>query len=394
MEIAAGDPRRLNLQDIIAEARAQTGLTDMGEPDVTDGLTILVDALIREANLSPAGVEMKRAGLIGLVSNRLRIQEQFRLHPEILQEKIRAPIVIVGLPRSGTTKLQKVLTTNPDLQWLPLWKVLNPAPLGPIPPGGEDPRIAIAEQISAYMRDNFPDFYSGHPMNAREAEEEIWMQDMSLRGWGHVYAAKIPTFEAWTEKQDFETWYVFLRKLLQLIQWHDGSPNKRWLLKAPEHMAEMELLFKTFPDATVVHCHRDPTISVASLAVLTVASRGMYTDEKDHLDSGRFTLNHWASHTRAYLQQRKRLESKHRFVDVSYKEITSNIMAAVDRINAAAGLKLTPANRAAVIDWEKSNPPGKPGARRYSLSDVGLTEKQVRDAFADYLEQFRELVLY
>ena len=390
MEIAVGDPRRLNLPEIIAEAQAQTGLTNMGEPDVMDGLQILIDALIREANLSPTGIEMKRAGLIGLVSNRLRIQEQFRLHPEILQEKIRAPIVIIGLPRSGTTKLQKVLTTNPDLQWLPLWKVLNPAPLGPTPPGGEDPRIAIAEQTSAYMRDNFPDFYSGHPMNAREAEEEIWMQDMSLRGWGHVYAAKIPTFEVWTEKQDFETWYVFLRKLL--IQWHDESPQKRWLLKAPEHMAEMELLFKTFPDATVVHCHRDPAISVASLAVLTVASRGMTTDEKDYVDSGRFTLNHWASHTRAYLQQRKRLEGKHPFVDISYKEITGNIMAALERVHAAAGLKLTPANRAAVLDWEKNNPPGKQGTRSYSLSDVGLTEKQVRGDFAEYLERFKKLL--
>jgi Sulfotransferase family len=383
--------RELNLAKIIEAARQQTGLREIGEPDIGDGLRVLVDSLNREANLRPDGVESQRASLTGLVANRLRINDVFTRHPEISEEELRGPIVIVGLPRTGTTKLHRMLAANPDLQSLPLYKLLFPAPLAPTPPGGEDPRIAVAEMVSAGMLENFPDFFAGHPMLPREADEEVWMLDLVTRGWMPCYTATVPSFAAWTERQAFGTWYGYLRRLLQMFQWQDGSPSKMWLLKAPEHMGHLDLLFDTFPDATVVQTHRDPVTAIASIAVLTVASRRMYTDRPDPAEAGQFTLKHWSESLRRLVERRPELERRHRFVDVPYWEITGDPMGAIERIAAVAGLDLTAHTRATMRAWEANNPQHKHGQHRYELDQVGLEEPEVRAAFAEYVERFGHL---
>jgi Sulfotransferase family len=243
MEIAAGDIRRLDPDDIVAQGRALTGLSDMGEPDILPAMRLLIDAYINEAHLAPRGVEAQRAALINVVANRLRITDTFKRHPEILQEKIHSPIIITGLARSGTTKLQRMIAADTRLQKLPLWRILNPMPSGVVPPGDEDPRIAMTEQLSAMMRDHFPDFYAGHPMNAREPDEEMLMAELTMRGSFPCHALRIPSFDKWLRQQDHGTWYEFLFRMLQMFQWQDGSPQKRWLLKAPAHLGYITSLF-------------------------------------------------------------------------------------------------------------------------------------------------------
>jgi Sulfotransferase family len=382
----------LNVDEIFEAARAQTGLAEIGEPDIHEGLGVLVDSLNTEGNLRPAGVEMQRANLIGLISNRLRINDVFRQHPEIFDEEIRGPIVIVGLPRTGTTKLHRMLAAHPDLQSLPLYKLLFPAPLGPTAAGGEDPRIAIAEQVSAAMRDNFPEFFAGHPMLPREPDEEVWMLDLVTRGWMPCYTANVPTFRAWTDRQDLDTWYDYLRKLLQMFQWHDRAAGKMWVIKAPEHMGHLDLLFDRFPEATIVQTHRDPVTAFASIAVLTVVSRQMYTDDPDPDEAGRFNLEHWSEALRSLVQRRAELEGQRRFVDAPYRDITGDVLSLIERISAAAGLELNDQALAAMRTWEAENPQNKHGRHRYALDQVGLVEAEVRAAFADYLDRFGHLL--
>lgn len=388
---AFGDSGRLNLEDIIAASRAETGLSNLGEQDMFPGMEVLLDALAGEAELHGNGVEAQRASLIGFLANRLRIEDTFRRHPEIFDEEIAGPIVIIGLPRSGTTKLQRMMAENPGMQKLPFWKILNPVPLAPAEPGKPDARIALAEEVSAAMQQQIPDFYAGHPMNALEPEEEVFMSDLVMRGWNPAYVANVPTFAAWLEQQEFDTWYSFLRKLLQLFQWQDGSPKKAWLLKTPEHMPHVEELFRAFPDATVVHCHRDPVSSIASLAELTVAIRRMYSNYENREEAGRFTLQHWSENMEKYLQQRQQLESSHRFVDVSYRDIAGNTLAEIERIYRAAGIAPGHEERAAMLTWEAGNPPGKHGEFHYSLDSVGLDENRVRAGFAGYFTRFGSL---
>ena len=390
MEIVEEQSLKLDAEELIKGAQAATGLNDFGEPALLPGLQVLVDAINNEANLRPSGVEAQRGGLTNLLVNRLRVADLFNHHPEIAKEKIEAPIIIIGLPRSGTTKLQQLISADTRLQSLPLWKVLNPAPFPDAPAGAPDPRIAFAEQVSTAMRDYFPDFYAGHPMNALEPEEEAWMMDMSMRGWTTCYVMRIPSFANWLYKQDFASWYKYLYKLLQQFQWQDGSPKKRWLLKAPEHFPYMELLFKTFPDATVVHCHRDPVAATSSLGALTAASRRLYSDDTPLSEGGGFSLEHWSQHMLEYLRQREPLEKKHHFVDVSYAELTGDIFAAVERIYQAAGMPLTDEARAAMKAWDAAHPPGRFGKHSYTTESQGLSDEEIRTAFAGYIERFGE----
>lgn len=392
MQIEAGDPRRLDLQSIIDESRATTGLSDFGEPDLLPGVQALLDALVREAELRPSGIEAQRANLVRVLCNRLRIENMLQRHPEILDEEIRGPIIITGLPRSGTTKMLRLMAADPGLQKLLLWKILNPAPLGPLVPGEPDPRIGIAEQLSATMREYFPDFYAGHPMNAHEPDEEEWLLDFVMRGYVNCHSARIPSFNDWMDTQDFSTWYVYLRKVLQLLQWQDGSSKKTWLLKAPSHMNRLNWLFETFPDATIVHCHRDPVTTITSISALTEACRRMYSDLDSAREGGRYMLEHWSAQLRGYMQLRPQFEQQHRFVDIAYSEITGDWRAAIKRIYAAAGVELSDEARAAMQAWEADNPQGKHGELRYTIEQYGLSRDEIRLACAPYLQRFENLI--
>lgn len=383
---------RLNLEDLLGSARATTGLHDLGEPDILPGLAALTTALISEAQLHPQGVETQRAALTGLISNRLRIADAFQRHPEITDEELRGPIIVTGLVRSGTTKMQRMMAAAPALQKLPLWRILNPMPLTPLTPGNDDPRIAATEQISAMMRDHYPDFFAGHPMIAREPDEEMLMADLAMRGSFTGHATNIPSFDAWMQGQDHRSWYQFLRRMLQLFQWQDGSPKKTWLLKSPSHLGQLDALFDTFPDATVVHCHRDPVTTTASIAQLSEAGRRMYSDAQNSSAMGRYVLKHWSGLMRRYMQQRPALEERHRFVDVGFKEICNNPMAEIERVYAAANITLTSEARSYMEQWESSNPPGKHGQHRYSLERFGLTAEEIRTTFSGYLSRFESLI--
>ena len=391
MASATENPHRLDLQSIIEAGSAATGLSDMGEPDIVPGLQVLIDSYINDAHLHAQGVENQRQALIGLVANRLRIADALKRNPEIREQQIRGPIIITGLARSGTTKLQRMMASDPQLRWLPLWRLLHPMPLGPIPPGAEDPRIALTEQVSAAMREHFPDFYAGHPMNATEPDEEVIMADLALRSSYNSHALRIPAFDTWMKQQDHGVWYRFLHTMLQIFQWQ-GVAGKIWLLKAPSHLAYLQPLFAVFPQATIVHCHRDPVATTASMAKLVYAARRMSSDFDDHDELGRFIVGWWSWKMQRYMQQRPLLETQHRFVDVAYREITGNTTAAIERIYEAAGIELSAGARRAMLDWEVANPPGKHGKHSYSLEDFGVHAAQTRAAFADYLARFGDLV--
>ena len=376
---------RLDPHDLLQAARELTGLDDLGEPDISEGLAVLTASYLNEARLSAQGIENQRASLIGQLANRLRITETFKQQPQILHEEIRGPIIIIGLPRSGTTKLQRMMAANPELQKLPLWRILNPAPMLP---GQADTRVAIAEQTAAAMKQYFPDFIAGHSMDTQDADEEVFMAELVMRGWNPTYTAQTPSFDAWLGQQDFDIWYAYLRKLLQMFQWQDGSPQQAWLLKTCEHMPWISELARHFPGATLVHCHRDPVTSITSIAALATASRRMHSDNVDPVEVGRWVIEHWSGHMQRYLRHRPALEGALRFVDVGYKEITGDAITAIERILQCAGLTVSAPARAAMLQWEADNPPGKHGQHRYDMATHGYTEAEIRAAFSEYRQRF------
>jgi Sulfotransferase family len=377
----------LNAHRLIESSQRTTGVGDPMAPDFVEGLEVLVRDLLDNGQLNAIGIHAQQAGLTNMLCNRLRLDALFRKHPEITDEVIHSPVIIIGMPRSGTTKMQRMLAASGEFQYLPLWQILNPAPIQPVSAGRDDPRIAMAEQAMAAMKDAFPEFYAGHPMDAKEADEEVFMADLVMRGWNPCYSANVPVYEAWLEAQDFGIWYDYLKKLLQLFQWQNQS-TKPWLLKTCEHLPYLDHLFRVFPDATVVHCHRDPVTTIASLGALTGASWRMNSDHVDPTAAANFVFEHMTKQMAGYMKRRPELEDRFQFVDIGYPEIVGNVQDVIHRISQTAGLDLSAQARQNMAEWEQDNPPGKHGSHHYSLPQLGLSEPAIKHAVAPYLARF------
>lgn len=382
----------LDAEDLIATARRETGLHDFGEPDIEGPLHILVDSLNAEAFITPAGEVGKRLSLIRALSNRLRLNDALARHPEIERQTIARPIFVVGLPRTGTTKLHRLIASDPRMQSLPLWRLLEPvAKLAPVP-GQPDPRIASAEAYVDAMRTHSPDMYAAHPMYALQPDEEVFVMELTMLANINATAFRAPSYEAWLKAQTFEPWYVWFKRLLQYIQFADGTEGRPWVLKAPHHLGFMPLLFKYFPDATVVHCHRDPATAVPSHASLALAARRGTSTRPDAHETGRYSLDYNSERMETYVRDRSALDREERFVDVSYRDIVDDADIVVEKIYRAAGVDLTSDVLAAMRAWEDRHQQHKHGAHKYSLEDFGLSPEEVADKFSDYIEKYKKFI--
>jgi len=278
-----------------------------------------------------------------------------------------------------------MMATDPGLQKLPLWTILNPSPFPNEARGDPSARIAVAEQMVEGMRQQFPKFYAAHPMKALEADEEVFLMLLTFICSVPMHGARTPSYREWMVAQDCTEWYAYLRQMLQFIQWQNGSRELPWLLKAPWHFRWMDILFDTFPNATIVHCYRDPLETVASMAALFEESRKMTTDYEHPHEIGQMTCGYWSNAVGRFLESRSRLESTHRFIDISYEEILADPLEAIEKIYSVASLSLTEQARAAMQAWQAENPQHKHGRHNYTLERFGLSENEVREKFASYI---------
>src|ERR1700734_1781322 len=234
------------------------------------------------------GLHILRSGIVHSLRMRLRTQEWIRRHPEILQERIAAPTVVVGMMRSGTTLLQRLLAADPRFNCAYGWEVVEAAPRLSHQFTGVDPRIAVSEAREAKSRELAPDLFVIHPMYAREAEEEIvFLADAFL---SHVpeSGAHLPHYRAWLDEQDFTPAYDYLHRMLQFLQWQKRQrdpgrprPPERWVLKSPAHLGYLDVLRAQFGDLHIVHMHRDPRTTLASGASLNATLHAMHADTVD-----------------------------------------------------------------------------------------------------------------
>ena len=385
---------RLDAQDLIAQAERATGLSDFGDPDPRESLETLVRSLNDEASLTPAGAAGKALGLVRVLANRLLLHDAFRRNPSIADERIRSPIVILGLPRSGTTKLHRMIGADPVMQKLPLWRLLYPVRALTPPATGTDvdARIEAAAQFVEAIRARSPEAYAAHPMFAEEPDEEYFGMELSFLSHINTSSFHTPSYEAWLDRQPFDSWYVWLTRFLQYAQHVDGAAGRPWVLKAPHHLGYLPLLLEHFPDATVVHCHRDPTVAVSSFCALLHASRRSTSTRDDPHEVGRYVMRIYGGRIRKYQQDRAALESRHRFIDVPYQDIVRDAPAVIARCYAAAGIPLSDSSVAAMRGWEARNEQHKHGRHRYELADFGLTSDDVASVFGPYCARFAEFL--
>lgn len=384
----------LDAEELLEQAVKLTGLAEFGFPDPRESLQALVRSLNEEAALTPAGEAGKAMGLVRVLANRLLLEDAFRVNPAIAAERIRSPIVILGLPRSGTTKLHRMIAADPIMQKLPLWRLLYPV-RALAPPGTRsdlEARIEAARQFVEALRTRSPEVYAAHPMHQEEPDEEYFGMELSFLSHLNTSSFHTPSYEAWLDRQPFDSWYRWLRRFLQYAQHVDGGAGHPWVLKAPHHLGYLPLLLEYFPDATVVHCHRDPTVTVSSFCALLQASRRSSSTRDDPAEVGRYVMRIYGKRMRKYQQDRAVLEERHRFIDLPYQDIVSDAAAVIARCYAAAGLSLAGPSLEAMRRWEVQNEQHKHGRHRYELADFGLRGDDVAEVFGPYTTRFAEFL--
>lgn len=380
LELAAGP--------LMEAAAAQTGLDDFGPGDFVERLDVLCRALREEAGLSPAGVMGQHSLLTGLLRNRLLVEDRIKHDPGILEAPLEAPIVICGLPRTGTTHLHNLLSADPALRSLPYWESLEPLLADSERPaaGEPDPRRERTEQALWMIDAAMPYFKRMHEMTVEHVHEEIQLLAIDFSTMLFETIAPMPMWRDYYLSHDQSPSYAYLRRILQVLQ-AEREGGRRWVLKSPQHLEQFPALLSAFPDATFVVTHRDPVSVTASMATMLAYSARMTRDRVDVVGIGRYWADRLERMLGACVKDRDVLPSD-RSMDVRFSEFMADDMAMVGRIYELAGQPLTARAAEAMERFVVEHPRGRHGTVVYDLAALGLDESERRQALRFYADRF------
>ena len=380
--------RLLTMPELISQAERATGLSAWGDDDFRTPLSILVDSLNDEAALSPIGASRVRQWLAKRLEQRLRVLADRQRRPEICAEVITRPVFIIGLPRSGTTFLHTLISRDPAAI-VPLhWQLVHPSP----PPN--DPALDHARQIDAtqalldFQGWLAPDLQKMHFSDAQRPEEDFLAFELSFISMSLYAFFDIPDYASKVLKSDFASSYQWHKRVLQALQL--GAPGQRFVLKAPEHTMHLDMLFETYPDALIIHNHRDPAKVMASTLSLLAAMRKCYTDREAPVseDVAQRYIRSYARSFRRCIEMRGDPRFAGRFLDVQYLDLERDPVAVVRRVYDHVGMAFAASLEANIAGWAAANRKGSKGAHVYATDSYGLTPDTVHAVFADYIARF------
>lgn len=380
-------PIELSVDELMARSREVAGV-DLVDDEVVEPLTILHRAYCEEAQLDEDGARTLTRSLVRLLANRLRMKRDFRAHPEIREQQIKGPLVVMGVARSGTTKLQKVLASSGDFNWLPYWQNFSYASRTGQPNEPVEERIADAEAHCRWYDMRSPETKLGHSFEALEPEEEAVLSESCFVTPTFLGYAEIPSYAGWLAKQSPGVWFEFLRDCLKYLQWQGlASADLPWLLKSPNYNGlELEIL-KVFPDARLIMAHRSPLKTLTSMCKLVQCFREAYSDLKPDLG---LIVEHNYLNMEAHLANR-RAHPELPLLDVRFEDIVGSLPFVLERIYTDAGVALSQAALARMVSWDAENSMHKHGEFKYSLEELGLKEATIRDRMSDYFELLNTL---
>jgi hypothetical protein len=378
----------LDARILMAESSAQAGLDDFGDLEFVQRCEQWLLSVDNEAHLDSTGLTRLAMVVRGWLVNRLRWVDDLKRHPEINAEVIREPIFVTGMPRTGTTKLQRVLASDAAVQSLPFWQALNFAPLPGQTAGQPDPRIAIAAGFIGLISQFSADFLTAHPAFADAPEEESFLIETDFQSQANCTRVRAPSFWQQVKDSPGRESLTFLKRILQYVQWQRGAAGARpWVLKSPLHIGNLDSLFETFPDAVVIHTYRDPLIALPSSCRIVEVFRRLFTEDIGLAELGSEQLGWWSQILLRHMAQRDRLASG-RVFDVSYEDIHRDVLCVVRDLYSRMGRPLDGRVERHMRDWEASHPQHQFGRHVYSLERYGLTEEAVRSAFSAYIDRF------
>ena len=374
----------LTAADLISEATEQTGLQDFGGDEFREGLEILTESLATEADLTDLGAEILGLRLRMLLTNRLRVEDVYRRHPGIADQIVEGPLVVIGLPRTGTTALSQLVSADPQIRSLRLWESTSPVPAPESATEDTDPRIEETARGLDAMYAAFPRMRSMYYQTATGPTECQDLLGMEFRTAHFDGMAHVPRYTDWVKNCDMGPAYRYHRRVLQLLQWH--CPPRLWHLKTPVHMLALDRLLDTYPDARFLWTHRDPADVLGSVCSLIAYTRSWVSDRVD-ADLGERQTELWAEALERAMAFRRGAGDE-RFADVYFGSLNADPVGTVQRAYDQLGLTLGDEGRRRMAAWAAGNPPGAHGAHEYSLEEFNVDPDDVRERYSFYLDHF------
>ena len=375
----------LSVPALLDEAARRAGRADWGQPSFIETLDLLVDSAERTGALNHAGREVLAKVALRHLRNRLHVQAYLDEHPEVAHIDLGAPIVITGLPRTGTTLLHNLLALDPAHRVLRFWEAIRPVPPGALGGPSQAELVRQAESWLERFYQLVPSFQAIHPASAQGPEEcdALLQNAFASQHFDDMFDAR--AYSAWLNHASLVPEYSYYRLQLQVLS--GSQTGSTWVLKSPSHLGHLDALLRTCPDAVVVHCHRHPLEAVPSYASLILALRSHYSDAVSATVVGEQALGRGALAMDRALQVRDR-GGAGGFVDVGYARLAREPVRVVRELYERMGRTLEAGLEARMARWVDDNRPGRRGVHRYDLAQFGLSAQQVEAAFATYLDRF------
>lgn len=381
----------LDRHSIMSEAERKTGLSNWGPEDFIARLDLLLTEWNADCGLSGIGRLSLRNKLLQHATSRLLIQDQWDRHPEILDIQIERPIIVAGLPRSGTTHLLNLMAADSRLRALPLWESYEPVPLPgeAMGSGSVDPRYQRCADSWEMMKTMTPHIAAMHPMNPEHIHEELELMGPNFGSYNYEWLSHSPAWRDAYYAEDQTYQYEYMRDVLKLLTWQqrDTDTPKRWVLKCPQHLEQLPVLHKVFPDATVAITHRDPVSVIQSSVTMLAYGQRMNRDEV--LIDG--LVDYWSDRVEHLL--RACVEDRHvipdaQSIDIPFHVLIQDDVNTVEKIYAKAGLEMTAQARTQLgnfVDEHKDDY----GRVVYDLKgQFGVDPEVLRERFNFYYEAF------
>ncbi|MFE7742279.1 sulfotransferase family protein [Nocardia sp. NPDC057455] len=382
------------VEDVLAIASERTGHTELDSASWKPGLELVLEEINTNPSYTPFGRQYLLDECVKVLERRLKVHHHIREYPEILEEKIERPLVILGMPRTGTTVISYLLDQDPARRSLLHWECMQPVP----PPTTEtlrtDPRcLAMLEEQKAMLEMiQQANMALPHWEDADGPTEDMFIHNQDFKGLSWDAFMTNTRYAEWLlNKTDMSTTYRYQRRYLQLLQ--SRAPGA-WSLKMPSHAVHIDALLAEFPDVRIVWAHRDPYKATGSLGNLWRLPKSMVTTPEgvDWHEQGRNALTQMQAHVDRPLRARERIGDD-RFFHMHYSEMMRDPLAVMRDIYDWAGDELTTETESRMRSWLDAHPQNRFAPNEYHLDQFGLTVEDLKPVFAEYLDTFPAIEL-
>ena len=387
---AEAHPVELTEEAVLNAATARTGLADFGPDDFRLRLRRLIDEWNADARMFALNRAMLFNTAQRYAANRLLIQDVLTRHPEVHEERVEQPIIVVGMPRSGTTHLLNLLGADSRLRSTPLWEVYEPLPIPgeAAGPGGVDPRYARCAAVWEAIQKSSPLSAAMHPMDPAHFHEDLELMCPDFASYNFEWLSRVPKWRDHHCQTDQTPHYEYMKTVFKILQWREGGTRRRWVVKCPQHLEQLPVLRRVFPDATVAITYRDPVEVIQSaVTMMGYAERMRYPS----IDAPGL-LDYWTDRVERLLRacvRDRQVWPAAQSVDVPFDAFMADEMGVVREIQRKAGLLQSDAADHEIREFIATHPRGKFGQVSYNLKrDFGVDPAALRARFEFYFEAF------